>query len=70
MRILTERLNNGEKKFNYDLLIGCINRICVSDDKNEIIRKLGFANTYLSMLAQDSLIRIDDEILGEKQNEI
>lgn len=42
-------------------LDGCICRICVSDDPEEIVRLLGFANDYLSMLAYSRMKQIKEK---------
>lgn len=47
----------------------CIARICVSDNPIEIIRMVGFANDYISMLAQSNMLKIQAE-KGENDAEI
>lgn len=61
MKLLDEELTRFDKDNYLRLLDGCICRICVSDDPFEIVRMLGFANDYLSMLAQNNMLRIKRE---------
>ena len=42
------------------MLDGCICRICVSDDPEEIVSMLGFATDYLSMLAYSRMKQLKD----------
>ena len=46
------------------MLDGCICRVCVSDDPEEIIRMVGFANDYITMLAYSRMKQLID-ICGE-----
>lgn len=61
MKLLDTPLTYQEKHFYLDMLNGCISRICISDKPREIIQKLGFANDYLNMLAQDNMLRIKEK---------
>lgn len=61
MKLLDIPLTYQEKNYYLDTLNGCISRICVSNEPNEIIRMLGFANDYLNMLAQDNMLRIKEK---------
>ena len=47
-----------EKDDALQVLDGCIARICVSDNPIEIIRRVGFVNDYISMLAQSNMLKI------------
>ena len=51
MRLLDKPYTKEEKDGVLRMLDGNICRICVSDDEEEIVRMLGFANDRLSMLA-------------------
>lgn len=63
MRLLDKPFSYAEKDNTLRSLDGCICRICVSDDPLEITRMLGFANDYLSMLAQSRIMQLmEDEI--------
>ena len=48
------------------MLDGCICRVCVSDDLEEIIRMVGFANDYITMLAYSRMKQLID-ICGEDE---
>lgn len=58
-------LTDKERNNLLDMLDGCICRICVSDDELEIVRYIGFANMYISKLAQSN-IRSIREKKGDK----
>lgn len=58
MRLLDEPYTREQKDNALRMLDGCICRICVSDDAEEIVRMLGFANDYLSMLAYSRMKQI------------
>lgn len=60
MRLIDEPFTKQEKDNMLDSLDGCICRICVSDDPEEIVRMLGFANDYLSMLAYSRMKQIKE----------
>ena len=61
MKLLDIPLTYQEKNYYLDMLNGCISRICISDEPHEIIQMLGFANDYLSMLAQNNMLRIKEK---------
>ena len=61
MKLLDIPLTYQEKNYYLDMLRGCISRICVSNEPSEIIQMLGFANDYLSMLAQNNMLRIKEK---------
>ena len=61
MKLLDIPLTYQEKNYYLDMLNGCISRICVSNEPSEIIQMLGFANDYLSMLAQNNMLRIKEK---------
>ena len=58
MRLLDKPFAKIEKDNTLQMLDGCICRICVSDDPEEIVRMVGFANDYISMLAYSRMIQI------------
>lgn len=61
MKLLDTPLTYQEKSYYLDMLKGCVSRICVSDEPQEIVQMLGFANDYLSILAQDNMLRIKEK---------
>ena len=58
MRLMDKPFTREEKDDALRMLNGCIARICVSDNPIEIIRIVGFANDYISMLAQSNMLEI------------
>ena len=50
MRLMDKPFTKEEKYDALRMLDGCIARICTSDNLIEIIRMVGFANDYISML--------------------
>lgn len=58
MKILDKPLSKIEKDDKLQMLNGCICRICVSDDPEEIVCMVGFANDYISMLAYSRMMQI------------
>lgn len=61
MRLLNVPYSDLEKNNTLSSLNGCICRICVSDDPLEIVRCVGFANSYISMLAQSRFLQLTSE---------
>ena len=61
MRLLDKQFNYNEKEDILRSLDGCICRICVSEEPLEIVRMLGFANDYLSMLAQSRMLQLEEQ---------
>ena len=64
MRLLDKPFNKIEKDNTLKMLDGCICRICVSDDPEEIVRMVGFANDYISMLAYSRMIQLREQVNG------
>ena len=58
MMLLDKPFNKIEKANTLQMLNGCICRICVSDDPEEIVRMVGFANDSISMLAYSRMIQL------------
>lgn len=58
MKILDKPLSKIEKDDKLQMLNGCICRICVSDDPEEIVCMVGFANDYISTLAYSRMMQI------------
>lgn len=61
MKLLDKPYTREEKEDILKMLDGCICRICVSNEAEEIVRMLGFANDYLSMLAYSRMKQIKEE---------
>lgn len=58
MKLMDETLSRFDKDETLRMLNGCICRICVSDSPLEIVRMVGFANDYISMLAQSEMLEL------------
>ena len=58
MKLLNSPFTNTEKDNMLQMLDGCICRICVSDDPEEIVCMVGFANDYISMLVYSRMIQL------------
>ena len=41
-----------------NMLEGCVNRLCVSNDQLEIVRMVEFINDYASMIAQSRIMEM------------
>ena len=63
MRLMDVPYSKAIKDEKLRSLDGCICRICVSDDPLEIVRMVGFANSYISMLAQSRMLSLREESL-------
>ena len=61
MKLLDKSFDNHEKEDTLRSLDGCICRICVSDNPLEIARMVGFANSYISMLAQSRMLQLQEK---------
>ena len=58
MKLLDTPLSQLQKGNELDLLRGNINRICVSDDIEEIISSLGFATDRLHLIAYSRIKKL------------
>ena len=58
---LDERLTRNEKDNLYNGCIGCLNRICVTDDKEEVLTMLASLQTKAMLLGKNTFLRIDEE---------
>lgn len=56
---LEERLTNIERSNLYDACIGCLNRICVTDDKEEVLTMLASLQIKAMLLGKNTFMRID-----------
>ena len=59
---LNERLTKTEKDNLYDECIGCLNRICVTEDKAEVLTMLASLQTKAMLLGKNTFLRIDEEM--------
>lgn len=60
MKLLDKPFDEAQKDDALRMLGRCICRICVSDDPEEIVRMLGFATDYISMLAYSRMKQLKD----------
>ena len=58
---LDERLTYIEKDNLYHECIGCLNRICVTDDKEEVLTMLASLQTKAMLVGKNTFLRIDEE---------
>lgn len=58
---LEERLTLDEKDNLYNECRGCLNRICVTDDKEEVLTMLASLQTKAMLLGKNTFLRIDEE---------
>ena len=58
---LDERLTEQEKQNLYDECRCCLNRICVTDDKTEVLTLLASLQTKAMILGKNTFLRIDEE---------
>lgn len=60
-----KRLSRIQRENIYNLCIGCLNRICITDDKEEVLGLIASLNHHVSRLGKDTFLRIDLENGGE-----
>lgn len=58
---LEERLTRNEKQNLYDECLGCLNRICITDDKEEVLTMLASLQIKAVLLGKNTFLRIDEE---------
>ena len=58
---LEERLTENEKNNLYNECKGCLNRICITDDKQEVLTMLASLQTKAMILGKNTFRRIDEE---------
>ena len=58
---LDERLTSKEKDILYDECKGCLNRICVTDNKEEVLTMLASLQVKAMLLGKNTFLRIDEE---------
>lgn len=57
---LDDRLTRNEKDNLYTECIGCLNRICITDDKAEVLTMLASLQTKAMLLGKNTFLRIDE----------
>lgn len=55
------RLTNNEKDNYYNKCIGCLNRICITDNKEEVLTMLASLQYNAMLLSKDTFRRIDEK---------
>lgn len=58
---LDERLTRDERDNLYNECRGCLNRICITDDKEEVLTMLASLQTKAMLLGKNTFMRIDEE---------
>ena len=56
-----KRLSQDEKYQFYRLCVGSLNRICITDDKKELLDMIASLNHNVYVLGKDTFLRIDEE---------
>lgn len=64
---LDEELDRYESDGLYDECRGCLNRICITDDKSEVLTMLASLQVKAMLLGKNTFLRIDRE---SKENDI
>ena len=59
---LDERLTRNEKDILYNECIGCLNRICITDNKEEVLTMLASLQIKAMLLGKNTFLRIDEKI--------
>ena len=60
-----KRLSRDEKDRFYRLCVGSLNRICITDDKEEVLDLIASLNHNVYVLGKDTFLRIDSNNKGE-----
>ena len=58
---LDERLTVNERDNIYNDCIGCLNRLCITDNKEEVLTMLASLQTKAMILGKNTFLRIDGE---------
>lgn len=58
---LDQRLTSQEKQLLYDECIGCLNCICITDDKSEVLTLLASLQVKAMLLGKNTFLRIDED---------
>lgn len=59
---LNEKLDRNEKDKLYNECIGCLNRICVTDDKTEVLTMLSSLQVKATLLGKNTFLIIDEQL--------
>lgn len=59
------RLDYNERRNIRDMIDGSLNRIMVTDDKEELLTMIASVNYRMSLLAKDTMRRIDEQTYKE-----
>ena len=59
------RLDYNERRNIRDMIEGSLNRIMVTDDKEELLTMIASVNYRMSLLAKDTMRRIDEQTYKE-----
>ena len=57
---LDEKLTKEEKDIIYNECLGCLNRICITDDKEEVLTMLASLQIKAMLLGKNTFIRINE----------
>ena len=63
---LEERLTKDEKDNLYSECIGCLNRICITDDKEAVLTMLASLQTKAMILGKKTFMRIDEDLVNKE----
>ena len=66
--LLDKPLTRVEQENNIDMLIGCKNRICVTDDVKELLSLVYSASYYINLLAQSRYLELKEREADESIN--
>lgn len=58
-------LTYQEKNNIYDECVGCLNRICITDDKEEVLTMIASLNYKIMLLGKNTFLEIDADNEGE-----
>ncbi len=58
---LDTRLSKEEEDNLYSECRGCLNRICITDDKKEVLTMLASLQIKAMLLGKNTFLRIDEE---------
>ena len=59
------RLDYNQRRNIRDMIDGSLNRIMVTDDKEELLTMIASVNYRMSLLAKDTMRRIDEQTYKE-----
>lgn len=62
---LEDRLTKIEKDNLYNECLGCLNRICITDDKEEVLTMLASLQIKAMILGKNTFLRIDETLQSD-----